>query len=49
LTGIRQRLQALGGDLTVQLAPTCFVLRWPVGCNLAVGASPAGTPLSKPL
>jgi two-component system sensor histidine kinase DesK len=47
LTGIRQRLQALGGDLTVQLAPTCFVLRWPSG--LVPDALPAEQPLSKPV
>jgi two-component system, NarL family, sensor histidine kinase DesK len=29
LTGIRQRLQALGGSFGWQLAPTRFVLRWP--------------------
>ncbi len=29
LTGIRQRLQALGGSFSWQLAPTRFVLRWP--------------------
>lgn len=29
LTGIRQRLQALGGSFSWQLAPTRFVLCWP--------------------
>ena len=29
LTGIRQRLQALGGSFSWQLEPTRFVLRWP--------------------
>lgn len=29
LTGIQQRLQALGGSFSWQLAPTRFILRWP--------------------
>lgn len=29
LTGMQERVQLLGGSLSWQLAPTCFVLRWP--------------------
>lgn len=35
LHGIRQRLQALGGDFSWQTAPTCFVLRWPAAQTAA--------------
>ncbi|MDZ7870678.1 MAG: histidine kinase [Rheinheimera sp.] len=36
LTGIRQRLQALGGSFSWQLAPTRFVLRWPCQQSLTI-------------
>ncbi len=33
LRGISERLQAIGGELQWQLAPTCFKLSWPMVCK----------------
>lgn len=33
LRGMRERLQAIGGELQWRMAPTCFTLSWPVSAN----------------